>query len=677
MTFTAAPRSETSSTEPRRRSRLPEDLAQVLGGQDHLGPHDGLEDHGPRPGRGVAHRVGDRHLVGERPRGPLPPGGPGEGHLDVLQRVPLQDAGLGRLARPRRGHLQGLARAGRGGPAPRRESANRKPVPRGERRDRDAGLAEDLLVLERPLEAPLALRGRAVRVSRRRTCGSPVRTSRWNSRFSRSATISRWSSPIPEMSSCPVSGFSPKRKLGSSSAMRASASRRSSRSPQAARLDGRGDDRLVGRDALEDQSVTRRGEGVPGPRVLEPHDGEDLAGPQRRHAPLLRGVHEQQPGDALLPALAGVPDLVPLGDAAGVDPEEDEAAQLVEERDLEGEGHERRVVVGGGRDRHVHAGGVEPVRGRHVERGGQPGADRVEDLRDALVAERRAAEEGDEPPGEGGPADRGAHERRAVEVRRPRGAPSAAAVVHVGERRQELAAGAPPPRGEMPSGHVEGARVVLVGEGTVRRATRSSSPAKLGAGAERPLHRRAAVVGEVAPHGAQGLLEVGPDPVHLVGEGDAGDPVAVGLPPDRLALRLDAVHGVEDHHGAVEDAQAPLHLDREVHVARGVDEVDLVAGPLEGAHRRGDGDARARAPGPSSPSRPAPSWTSPILWVRPAAKRKRSESVVFPASMWAMIPMLRMARIRRTGADSRVASPDMGGEYTHPGTAPDGLVGQM
>ena len=62
-----------------------------------------------------------------------------------------------------------------------------------------------------------------------------------------------------------------------------------------------------------------------------------------------------------------------------------------------------------------------------------------------------------------------------------------------------------------------------------------------------------------------------------------------------------------------------------------------------------------------------PSWTSPILWVRPAAKRKRSESVVFPASMWAMIPMFRMARIRRTGAASRVASPLMSVEYTRPG----------
>jgi hypothetical protein len=34
--------------------------------------------------------------------------------------------------------------------------------------------------------------------------------------------------------------------------------------------------------------------------------------------------------------------------------------------------------------------------------------------------------------------------------------------------------------------------------------------------------------------------------------------------------------------------------------------------------------------------------TSPILWVRPVKKRMRSLVVVFPESMWAMIPMLRI-----------------------------------
>ncbi len=43
-------------------------------------------------------------------------------------------------------------------------------------------------------------------------------------------------------------------------------------------------------------------------------------------------------------------------------------------------------------------------------------------------------------------------------------------------------------------------------------------------------------------------LEIGPDPVHLVDEADAGNAVFVGLPPDRLALGLDPFHGAENHH---------------------------------------------------------------------------------------------------------------------------------
>ena len=99
------------------------------------------------------------------------------------------------------------------------------------------------------------------------------------------------------------------------------------------------------------------------------------------------------------------------------------------------------------------------------------------------------------------------------------------------------------------------------------------------------------VVREVAPHRRERRLEVGADAVHLVREGDARDAPAVRLAPHRLALRLDPVHRVEHRHRAVEDAQAPLDLDGEVHVAGGVDEVQLVAAPVEARDRRGDGDA--------------------------------------------------------------------------------------
>ena len=86
-------------------------------------------------------------------------------------------------------------------------------------------------------------------------------------------------------------------------------------------------------------------------------------------------------------------------------------------------------------------------------------------------------------------------------------------------------------------------------------------------------------------------LEVGPRPVHLVDERQPGNVEAVGLAPDRLRLRLHPGDPAEDHNRPVEHAQRALDLDCEVHVARGVDQMQLVVPPFEAGGRRGDGDA--------------------------------------------------------------------------------------
>ncbi len=74
-----------------------------------------------------------------------------------------------------------------------------------------------------------------------------------------------------------------------------------------------------------------------------------------------------------------------------------------------------------------------------------------------------------------------------------------------------------------------------------------------------------------------------------------GDPVAVGLAPDGLGLGLNAFLAVEDGDGAVEDAERTLDFDREVHVAGGIDQVELVLLAVEFPRAGGggglDGDA--------------------------------------------------------------------------------------
>ena len=90
--------------------------------------------------------------------------------------------------------------------------------------------------------------------------------------------------------------------------------------------------------------------------------------------------------------------------------------------------------------------------------------------------------------------------------------------------------------------------------------------------------------------GLHGEVEVSAELVHLVDEADTRDVVLVRLTPHRLGLGLHAFLAVEDRHGAVEHAQGALDLDREVHVAWGVDDVDLVVVPETGHRSGGNGD---------------------------------------------------------------------------------------
>ena len=115
-------------------------------------------------------------------------------------------------------------------------------------------------------------------------------------------------------------------------------------------------------------------------------------------------------------------------------------------------------------------------------------------------------------------------------------------------------------------------------------------PPELGLRADRQLDRHR-MRAEAVDHRLHALREVGADAVHLVDVGDARDVVLVGLAPDRLGLRLDTGNGVEQGDGAVEHAQRALDLDREVDVARRVDDVDAVALPLTRGGSGGDGDA--------------------------------------------------------------------------------------
>ena len=91
--------------------------------------------------------------------------------------------------------------------------------------------------------------------------------------------------------------------------------------------------------------------------------------------------------------------------------------------------------------------------------------------------------------------------------------------------------------------------------------------------------------------GLHRVVEVGPQLVHLVDEADPGHLVALRLAPHRLALGLHPLLGVEHGDGAVQHPQGTLHLQGEVHVARGVDDVDPVPLPIRSGRGGRDRDA--------------------------------------------------------------------------------------
>mmetsp|Transcript_41289 Transcript_41289/g.74029 ORF Transcript_41289/g.74029 Transcript_41289/m.74029 type:complete len:228 (+) Transcript_41289:2101-2784(+) len=69
--------------------------------------------------------------------------------------------------------------------------------------------------------------------------------------------------------------------------------------------------------------------------------------------------------------------------------------------------------------------------------------------------------------------------------------------------------------------------------------------------------------------------------VHLVDEEAWLHPLLQGLPENCLSLHCTALDAVHHHHGPVRDSQCRSDLRREVHMARGVDQVDEVRpGPL-------------------------------------------------------------------------------------------------
>ena len=120
--------------------------------------------------------------------------------------------------------------------------------------------------------------------------------------------------------------------------------------------------------------------------------------------------------------------------------------------------------------------------------------------------------------------------------------------------------------------------------------SRSTTPTKSTFRADRQDHDER-VRAEDLLHLGDDAVEIRTDPVELVDVNDAGDFRVVGVAPVGFRLRLNAAGTAEHADAAVENLERTVNFDGEVHVARGVDDVELVILPEAGGGGGLDGDA--------------------------------------------------------------------------------------
>src|SRR4051794_38289411 len=356
------------------------------------------------------------------------------------------------------------------------------------------------------------------------------------------------------------------------------------------RLDGHRDDRRREGHRLQDHRLLRVAEGVTRRRLLHAVDGDDLAGTHALALFALVGVHLVDLADPLLAVLGAVEHRGPGVELAGVHADVGQLAEVLVGLDLESQRRERLALVGVPQDL-----GLTVERGADdrldVQRAGQVVDDRVQHGLYALVLERGAGDDRVHLAGDGGLADRrldrldrdllaaevGLHDR----------------VVEVGDALEELFPVLGGLLGQLLRDLLD--RVVLTelglaapGEGL--HLDQVDDADEVGLGADRDLqHQRVGT--QALDHHVDAAEEVRTGAVELVDEAHARDAVLLGLPPHLLGLRLDARDTVVDGDRTVEHPQGPLHLDGEVDVPGGVDDVDVVAVPRALRRGRRDGDA--------------------------------------------------------------------------------------
>ena len=360
-------------------------------------------------------------------------------------------------------------------------------------------------------------------------------------------------------------------------------------------LNGHADHGLGELHGFQNDGVLFVAKGIAGGGILQAHHSSNVAGIDRFQILTVVGVHLQQTTHTLALALGGVEHGGAGVQRSGIDAEEAEPAHIRIGHDLEcqcGEGLIiRRMTV------FLLVGlGIGSLDSGNVSGGGHIVHDGIQQLLDALVAVRRAADHRHHFHGHGGLADGFANLGRGDLL--PFQIHLHDLIIEHGNSIQQLF---PVLIGQVH--HVLGdrlyahilAQLIVINISIHLHQVDDTLEGILLTDGELNGH---GVALETVMHHVQHMEEIRAGDIHLIDVDHPGDMIVIRLTPHSLRLGLHAALGAHDGDRSVQHTQRTLHLYSKVHMARSINDVDtglgeLILGalPVAGGCSGGDGDA--------------------------------------------------------------------------------------
>src|SRR6185312_7474297 len=355
------------------------------------------------------------------------------------------------------------------------------------------------------------------------------------------------------------------------------------------RLDGKLDNGRREVDGFEQHRGPVVTDRVAGGNLLQADSRADVARQNFTNFFALVGMHLHEAANALLLIFARIDYRVAGVQLAGIDAKE---AELTDKRighDLENQ-RGKRLGIGGmafyGLLRIVGGNGLDR---RDIERRRQVIGHRVEQVLDALVLERRTADNGENSLRDGRFADAGGEfllgDRLTLDVFFKQ------SIVGFGYRLNQFVAILFGLLREF-GGNIDVVELCaqrFIAPDARLHPDEIDHAFELIFSPDRDLNRHGPRI-QAIDNGLNRVEEIGSRAIHFVNEADAGHAIFVGLAPDGFRLRLHTGNGIKNGTGSIKNAKTALYLGREIDVAGSINNVDSDVAPLARSRGGGDGD---------------------------------------------------------------------------------------